>query len=87
MQRQGYVFAIPRVLFAFLVLAAALLVTLRVQAQAQEHPRPAGDVCRGFVEITPQEKRELVDLLLSLSSTSTSAWTQKPVAPWRMPAP
>jgi len=32
MQRQGYVFAIPRVLFACLGLAAALLVTLRVQA-------------------------------------------------------
>jgi cytochrome c peroxidase len=39
------------------------------------------------VEITPQEKRELVDFLLSLSSTSTSAWTQQPVAPWRTPAP
>jgi cytochrome c peroxidase len=39
------------------------------------------------VEITPQEKRELVDFLLSLSSTSTSAWTQRPVAPWRTPAP
>jgi hypothetical protein len=49
MQRQGYVFAIPRVLFAFLVLAAAILVTLRVHAQAEEHPRQAGNVCRGFV--------------------------------------
>src|SRR5215813_2667518 len=49
MPRQGYVFAIPRVLFAFLVLTAAIFVTLRVHAQAQEQPRQAGDVCRGFV--------------------------------------
>jgi hypothetical protein len=40
-QRQGYVFVIPRVLFAFLGFAAAILVTLRVHAQAQEHLRQA----------------------------------------------
>ena len=49
MQRQGYVFAIPRVLFVFLVLTAAIFVTLRVHAQAQGYPRQAADVCKGFI--------------------------------------
>jgi hypothetical protein len=30
------------------------------------------------VEITPQEKQELTDFLLSLSSAYASVWTQKP---------
>ena len=51
MQRQGYVFANHSVLFAFLVLAAAVLATLRLHAQAQEHQRQAGNVCRGFVAL------------------------------------
>src|SRR5262249_29559171 len=49
MQRQDYVFAIHSVLFAYLVLAAAILATLRLHGQAQEHAHQAGDVCRGFV--------------------------------------
>jgi cytochrome c peroxidase len=39
------------------------------------------------VEITPQEKQELIDFLLSLSSVYVSEWTQKPVALHRMPEP
>jgi hypothetical protein len=39
------------------------------------------------VEITPQEKQELTDFLLSLSSVYVSEWTQKPVALYRMPEP
>jgi hypothetical protein len=39
------------------------------------------------VEITPQEKQELVDFLLSLSSMYASAWTQKPGALQRIPDP
>ena len=39
------------------------------------------------VEITPQEKQELVDFLLSLSSVYASAWTKKPGALQRIPEP
>jgi cytochrome c peroxidase len=39
------------------------------------------------VEITPQEKQELTDFLLSLSSTYASAWTQKPAALQGTPEP
>ena len=39
------------------------------------------------IEITPEEKQELVDFLLSLSSVYASAWTQKPATPRRTPEP
>jgi len=39
------------------------------------------------VEITPQEKQELTDFLLSLSSVYASAWTQKPAELPGTPAP
>ena len=39
------------------------------------------------IEITPQEKRELTDFLLSLSSAYASAWTQKPATLHGTPEP
>jgi cytochrome c peroxidase len=38
------------------------------------------------IEITPEEKQEMVDFLLSLSSIYASAWTQKPAAVHKTPA-
>ena len=45
------------------------------------------DPVLGAVEITPQEKQELIDFLLSLSSSYASAWTQKPAGLSESPEP
>jgi cytochrome c peroxidase len=45
------------------------------------------DPALAAVEITPQEKQELADFLLSLSSAYASAWTQQPAALQGSPGP
>jgi hypothetical protein len=45
------------------------------------------DHALGALEIIPQEKQNLVDFLLSLSSVYGSAWTQNPAALYGTPEP
>src|SRR6266542_2821250 len=49
-----------------------------VTSSPPDHMLGTLDPALAPVEITPQEKQELIDFLLSLSSAYASAWTQKP---------
>jgi len=58
-----------------------------VTSSPPDHMLGTLDPALAPVEITPQEKQELIDFLLSLSSAYASAWTQKPAALQESPEP